>query len=101
MLSPGEISTGMKVTVVEWKPREIPNLSLFSDPALTPPTVTISGDRSFCGDVCEVMAVDLPYIIIRRLGETLDCFKKPTKIDTRECTLKELSPEYVTAMLSS
>jgi hypothetical protein len=100
MLTPGEITVGMKITVVAWKPREVPDLNLFGDPTITS-TVTVINDRSWCGNVLEVIAVDLPYIVIRKLDETMECLKAPSRLDTRECSLKELKPEYVKAILSS
>lgn len=91
MLSPGEITKGMKITVVNWNPREIPTFSLFD----TQPATVTHEDTSWCGDVLEVLAVSLPYIVIRDVRSFRG---HPCRIDTRQCSLMELSAEYIAAL---
>lgn len=98
MLSAGEISKGMKITVISWKPREIPKLFDYFEENDSWKTTSVKTfqDKSYCGDVLEVLAVDLPYVVVKDL-KSKDNYT--AKLDTRECQLKELKQEYVDALL--
>ena len=84
MLSIGELTRGMYVTVLDWHTYE------HTDGGVIFKTIM---DRSYCGDVLEVMAVDLPYIVVK-----MDKYKSTTTLDTRRVSFKELSEEYVKAL---
>lgn len=90
-ISPAELGKGMNITILNWKPREITTGGLFTES-----TVTTIEDRSWCGDVLCVEAVQLPYVIVSHVmagvGET------NTKLDTREVSLMELNLDYVKAL---
>lgn len=90
MLTTGEISKGMFVTVIDNKPFERNIEGMFGQVEVVAQT-----DRSGFGDVFEVMAVDLPYVALRYMhGCAKDCV---TKFDTRRSTFKELSKDYIEA----
>lgn len=95
LLSPGEVSVGQKVTVMSWKPREsISSLGLLSQIA---DTITTHVDRSYCGDVLQVTAVDLPFVVVKRLtGYTTG---GAITLNASEMTLMELSDAFVTAAM--
>lgn len=93
LLSPGEVSVGQKVTVLSWKPREHINLGGFGDTA-----VSVSQDRSYCGDVLEVTAVDLPFVVVKMLKGLYNS-GRPITLNTSELTLMELSDAFVTAAM--
>lgn len=55
-------------------------------------TVLAGKDKSFRGDVLEITAVDLPFIVIRWCNHSVT---NPIVLDTRIYSLKKLSPEYI------
>lgn len=89
MLSPGEISKGMFITVLEHKPYESEIPSLFGDTVQK----VKNQDRSGYGEVLRVEAVQLPYVIVRYISSIL----KDTTIryDTRRTTFMELNDDYL------
>lgn len=91
ILSPGEVSLGQYITVLAWTPLESVHGGLFTEVQ-----VLTRQDRSYCGSVLIVKAVQLPYVGVQ---EICQLSKKPKdwviRLDTRQCTLMELSPEYV------
>ncbi len=91
-ISPGELAIGLFVTVVENKPFIENSPSMFGE------TQTITHtDRSGMGDIHTILAIDLPYIVVRREYEnTSQNFNY--KIDTRRTVLMELSKEYTEAL---
>lgn len=93
MLSPGEITVGMTITVLEWTP-VVHEPDAFSALMTGVTTATTHRDNSWCGDVLDVEAVQLPYLIVREGDGVLG---HGFKIDTRRAKLMELSPEYVAA----
>ena len=58
---------------------------------------TTNYDRSGCGDVLVVLAVDLPYIVVRYENEYKNS-RIVVQKDTRRTNFMELSDEYVLAM---
>ena len=54
-------------------------------------------DRSWMGDVLEIVAIDFPFIAVKQLNTSLA--RSVFKLDTRIVQLKELSNEYVEAFL--
>lgn len=55
-------------------------------------------DRSFHGDLVEVLAVDLPYIIVRYIDRWSEW---KTKVDTRVFTMAVPSVEYIETLRPS
>ena len=59
----------------------------------------ITEDRSFKGEVLELVAVNLPYIIVKNHKENFSASKKSKFsyeiIDTREVKLMKLTKEYI------
>jgi hypothetical protein len=90
MLSPGEISKGMFVTVFEHKPYESEIPSLFGDTVQK----VKNQDRSGYGEVLRVEAVQLPYVIVRYLKCSI-LKDKPIRYDTRRTTFMELNDDYL------
>jgi len=95
IISPGELSVGQSVTIYEWLPRDVPP-DPFSGLFGGATTATKHRDRSWCGDVLKVEAVDLPYVVVSHPNQSY--YDSNTKLDTREVKLMELSAEYVKAM---
>lgn len=89
-ISPGELSPGMFVTVLANLPYERQEMSLLSGDVQT----IVSNDRSGMGNVHTVLAVELPYVVLRREGG----YSFTDSYDTRRTILMELTPEYVRAM---
>lgn len=89
LLSPGEISVGMHITILEWEPIVHEADGFFTQ------TCTVTQDRSWCGDVLKVTAVQLPFVVVDegRGGFGL----RGINLDTRHVKLMELKPEYVAA----
>jgi hypothetical protein len=91
-ISPGELHSGMIVTVLENKPF-IQQQPSFSDSSIETIAKT---DRSGMGDVHTILAVDLPYAVLRK--EERDKSSYIYKIDTRRTFLMELDQQYVFAL---
>ena len=96
MLTPGELSVGMFITVLENKPYQSENI--VGNEMLGETSVkTISRqDNSYKGDILEVVAINLPYIVVKWYWA--DNENKAKTIDTRRSTFMELSDEFVLAL---
>lgn len=92
MLTPGEISVGMIVTVLDSKPieREVSDM-------LGAVTTVTNIDRSGMGEAQRVIAVKLPYVLTVRLSQGIFRNMKCT-YDTRRMTFMELGQEWLDAM---
>ena len=55
-------------------------------------------DKSYQGDVLQVLAIDLPFIVVVYVGRTMFGKEMKAHIDTREFKIKRLSKEYVEAL---
>ncbi len=55
-------------------------------------------NNSFKGDVLKILAVDLPFVVVRCCNSSLT---GPITFDIRTYGLKELSPEYVEQALDT
>jgi len=89
MISPGELSVGQYVTVLENKQFE----TLSEDSLDTVQTATIV-DRSGMGEVLLVIAINLPYIVFERCSDLNFRYI----IDTRRSILMELNKDYIQAL---
>ena len=89
-----DLKAGDFVTVLEWKPREVPVWS-DHDSWQQVGTRTVQ-DTSWKGEVLTVDAVDLPYVVVH---EARSRQPRAIALDTRRVTLKLLSPQYVNAMV--
>lgn len=89
MISPGELSVGQYVTVLENKPFE----TLSEDSLDTVQTTTIV-DRSGMGEVLLVIAINLPYVVVERCSDLNFRYT----IDTRRSILMELNKDYIQAL---
>ncbi len=58
---------------------------------------TVHRDRSWCGSVLKIEAIQLPFIVVSHPHETY-LYSSNTKLDTRQVKLMELTPEYVKAL---
>lgn len=87
MISPGEITKGMTVTIHHWLPREIPDIFGMGGGIGTTQTHT---DHSWCGDALKVLAVKLPYVRVQLPGSW-----GAHTLDTREMVLMELPDDFV------
>jgi hypothetical protein len=92
MISPGELSVGQYVTVLENKPFET-----FSEDLLGTVQTATTIDRSGMGEVLLVIAINLPYIVVERCSN-LNSINTRRSIDTRRSILMELSKEYIEAL---
>lgn len=81
MLPPDDIQVGKFITVFAWK------------------LGTDQNDGSFCGDVLLVKAVSLPYVVIDYLAHGGRVVLSSVVLDIRKVELKELTAEYVDAVL--
>lgn len=92
MITKGEIAKGHFVTVLKWLPREFPAVRMLGFDGGT------HVDRSWVGDVLEVMAVDLPFIVVEHRSAS---GYNPIQLNMDELVLKELSPEFVAASIGN
>lgn len=86
-LSPGEITQGQIITVLEWAPREVPSYGL----SFGSPVMLKTQDQSWVGEPLRVVGVQLPFVRVKELQGVL-CNSVVT-LDTRKCTLMELTKE--------
>lgn len=89
VVTPGEIETGMHVTVLRPVASEQPGpASIFE---------SIMPRATFQGDTLEVLAVETPYILVRNLSAVGmgGMFPGPFPLDTRTCVLMTLRDEWV------
>jgi hypothetical protein len=89
MISPGELSVGQYVTVLENKPIET-----LSEDSLDIVQTVVRMDRSGMGEVLLIVAINLPYIVVERCSDLNFRYT----IDTRRSILMELSKEYIEAL---
>jgi len=93
IISPGELSVGQNVTVLNWLPRVHEEIGYEN---FAPTLIkTTHVDHSYEGDVLNIKAIDLPFIIVE---EARKYKMGPFKLDTRRANLMELSEDYVKAM---
>lgn len=92
MITPGELQKGQMVTVHHWIVQETELNPLNGGTAIT---TRQSLDRSYCGDVLEVLAIALPYVSVVRRDLPPGCKPDPFRLDTRVAILMELSKEFV------
>ena len=98
------INPGMKVTVVrgkKWKsaPRSIEEM--FGMPSKQATEIIQHEDRRFHGEVLEVRAVMLPYVVLEQLsGPTPDHVGRTVNLDIREYRLLEVTTEYEREMVT-
>lgn len=90
MISPGELSVGQYVTVLENK-----SFETLSEDSLDTVQTAIIVDRSGMGEVLLVIAINLPYIVVERCSDLNFRYT----IDTRRTVLMELSKEYIEALM--
>ena len=99
ILSSEELEVGMHVTVLEHKalpPMPNPFASMFAIPLPGEDTKTeeVFKDRSFIGDVLTVLAIDHPFIVVRKESEYAHNTYKHT-IDIRHTSIMALKEEFV------
>ena len=90
ILSSGEITVGMKVTIHSWQPYELVVRGGFQE---TTTTITRT-DKSWTVHLMEVVAVQPPFVVVK--GK---CFANGRyTLDLREVTFMELTAEMVKEM---
>lgn len=88
------ISKGDWITVVSWKKRE-----RVHDNMMGQILVETVQDRSYCGDLLQVLAVDHPFVAV-----VVDHYRKPgvpdmvVSLNLTEVTIQKCSDEYVEVM---
>lgn len=91
-----DIQKGDWITVVSWKKRE-----RFHENTMTGQVVveTIQ-DRSFCGDLLEVLAVDHPFIVVNvdKYRNTPGFPDIVTSLNLTEVKVQKCTDEYVAAL---
>ena len=90
MISPGELSVGQYVTVLENK-----SFETLSEDSLDIVQTVVKMDRSGMGEVLLVVAINLPYIVVERCSNLNFRYT----VDTRRTILMELSKEYIEALM--
>lgn len=98
MMEPEKLESNQFITILEWKSAKAPQAQgdIFG--------LMLGGgrsmeDRSYVGEILQVQAVDLPFIMAAvRSGESAG---RQVRMDSRRCEFKELSPDYVNVALSS
>lgn len=102
LLKPEELQANMFVTVVDWKSNKKPTAGHMSEGGsmfeLLLGGGSSSGRRCFMGDVLRVLSVDLPYIQVFVVRSNYGK-EAAYQLDVRDIDLKQLSPEYVAAVL--
>ena len=101
LLTPGELSVGMIVTVLENKP-STPNYaesSLYDTEGKEWKSMVAQsqGNKNGYGHTYKVLAVNLPYIVVITVGAH-SYGAKPIPCDTREIVFMEVSEDYARAM---
>lgn len=94
LLSPGEISVGDWITVLNWKWDLQGNDSI--DEGFGRTLTTVRVDNSWKGSPLKVVAVDLPFIAVKDASSEYD-WNRPNaiKLDTRQVDLMSLNDEMV------
>ncbi len=87
-LQQDDLEVGMYITVLRGRP--LYEISLTG-------TNQCGEDNSFKGDVLKILAVDLPFVVVRCCNSSLT---GPITFDVRMYGLKKLSPEYVNSALN-
>jgi len=85
IVSPGELEKGMNVTILNWKPIEVES----------PMGTLIQKSNFLCGQPLEVLAVDLPFVVVAYKGFEMLQTAEVLPLDTRNFTLMELSKEFM------
>ena len=90
-VSLGELQVGMKVTVLRWKDETaMPVMS----PGGGPPVMLRFTCSQLCGVPLEVMAINLPYVVVDIIGTG-----KRANIDSRRLDFMEITDNYIDALL--
>jgi hypothetical protein len=89
MISPGELTAGMNVTVLETSPITMEQIRGLDGDVMTQ-RQTWPAD-AFKGMPMKIVAVNLPYVILRAMGNT-------AILDTRVVKFMELTDDYVKAI---
>jgi hypothetical protein len=74
MIKPENIKEGMTITILE---------------------DTKTADRSYIGDIMEVLAVDLPFICVNRTERRSSILNGKLILDTRRYKIKQYSKKFV------
>lgn len=88
IISPGELTIGMYITVFEWNKEEKSGLQESEN--MLAALLGKAKDKRFCGEVLKIKAVQLPYVAVEYYGQILS-------LDSRDCKFMELNEEYVKA----
>ena len=91
-LTPGELSVGMFVTVLE--NQKIVRTEITGGVFVE---AKVGTDRSGYGKIHTILAIDLPYIAVRR-ESPYETSRFEHEVDTRTTRLMELSKDYVLAL---
>lgn len=89
MLTPGEITVGMDVTVLKTEPFTVEQYK-DGEGNVVGQKMSASFDV-FKGIPLKVAAINLPYVIVYAVG-------RPYVLDTRRTEFMEITPEYVKAL---
>lgn len=84
MLTPGEIAIGQIITIFSWNEKRRSGGGLFHDSAI----IEIE-NTDLCGDPMEVIAVGIPYVRVKMVGNS-----QHYVLDTRRVKLMELPREF-------
>jgi len=95
IISTGELAVGQFVTVLNWKPIIIEEPTFGSFGETTGIQTRTHNDNSYKGEILEIKAVDLPFVVVKRVCYSGNSFA----LDTRRVNLMELSEEYVKALV--
>lgn len=112
MITPGELAVGQFVTVHHWLNDNSPENKKNKEE-----TEEDSGDvwqdsdlpffggvttkktfinNSFKGDVLEIMAIQLPYLVVKNRSDTI-IYERPIHLDLRNVALMECDEAYIKA----
>lgn len=98
LMSHGDLAIGQFITIHSWHPIPVPNSDPFglkSGEAWKGNSEQTYTPTAYLGDVMEVRAVCLPYIVVENWGTYPSTI---LRLDTRVLDLMELTPEYVKAI---
>lgn len=98
MLAIDDLDVGMHVTVVSNDPMEVTRGGVLMG---GPVVVTTETDNSSCGAVLKIIALNLPYIAVRRISDLLGSKPWAYKIDTRRTRLIRVSDAYRKALVKN
>ena len=89
MITPGELSVGQYVTVLDHKPLENQSQDIYGNLQ----TVSVT-NRSGMGNLLSIVAINLPYVIVKQHSG----LNFQYTIDTRKTILMELNKQYIEAL---